>query len=308
MEEKNFSLRPVGSMRKPMSPALIWGNKFRITIRNLEEAESVLSNLEEVKIYGFPNFFDDQRFRGIDFSLGFFADRVLRGYYNGALQIFLQSQNIRSSDKKGRERVAEIISNWRNWEKCLELAKGLTEKRIFRSLVHRPDDFLAALEKIPREEISMAYAAFGSHLWNELLRKLLREKVPELREFQAESGIFYFWKSLKEPVFDYLKNLKLPTPAAKMQFPDELTRDLYLKVLEENNLKFSSFRTRALSRVFFRSFQRKVLLYPEDLEIVEVREDQLHPGKKALVLAFTLPRGAFATMLIKRILFERGKP
>lgn len=304
LEEKNFSLKAIGFMRKPMSPALIKGNRFRITIRNLATVEPLLRNLEEVKIYGFPNFFDDQRFRGTDQSLGFFADRVLRGHYNGALQIFLQSQNICSSDKKNRERVAEIIANWRNWEKCLELAQGLTEKRIFRTLLLRPDDFLAALEKIPREEIAMAYAAFGSHLWNELLRRLLKEKIKDLKEVQAESGIYLFWKTLNEETLNYLKELKLPTPAAKMQFPDDLSRNLYLKILEENNLKFSSFRTKALSRVFFRSFQRKVLLYPENLEIIEIKEDELHPKRKALVLSFALPRGAFATMLVKRILLD----
>ncbi|NPV83606.1 MAG: tRNA pseudouridine(13) synthase TruD [Candidatus Aminicenantes bacterium] len=303
-EDKNFSLQAIGFMRKPMSPSLIQGNRFRITIRNLRELEPVLDNLEEVRQYGFPNFFDDQRFRGTNPQLGFFADRVLRGHYNGALQIFLQSQNQASSNKENRERVARIIENWRDWEKCLELAKGLTEKRIFRTLLLRPDDFLAALEKIPREEIAMAYAAFGSHLWNELLRRLLKELITDLREVQAESGLFYFWKTLDQPVINYLQDLKLPTPSAKMEFPDERSRNLYIKILEENNLRFASFRTRALSRVFFRSFQRKVLLFPEGLEIVDRKEDELHPGRKALVLSFSLPRGAFATMLVKRILIE----
>lgn len=303
-QEPNFSLKAIGFMRKAMSPALIKGNRFLITIRDLESLEPIFYNLKEVKIYGFPNFFDDQRFRGVNQNLGFFADKVLRGHYNGALQVFLQSQNISSSDKKNRERITEIIANWRNWEKCLELADGLTEKRIFRTLLLRPDDFLAALEKIPREEIAMAYAAFGSHLWNELLRRLLKEKIKDLKKIQAESGIYLFWKTLDEETLNYFKELKLPTPAAKMQFPDDLSRNLYLKILEENNLKFSSFRTKALSRVFFRSFQRKVLLYPENLEITESKEDELHPKRKALVLSFALPRGAFATMLVKRILLD----
>lgn len=304
LEEKNFSLQAIGFMRKPMSPALLLGNKFIITIRRLQSVEPVLHNLEEVKQYGFPNFFDDQRFRGTDPRLGFFADRVLRGHYNGALQIFLQTQSQAINNKENQERVARILENWRDWGKCLELARGLNEKRIFRTLLLRPDDFLAALEKIPREEIAMAYAAFGSYLWNELLRRLLRQLTPDLIEVQGESGIFLFWKTLPETVLDYLKSLTLPTPAAKMQFPDDRSRQLYLEILEEQNLRFSSFRTRALSRVFFRSFQRKVLLFPEGLEISEIKEDELHPGKKALVLSFNLPRGAFATMLIKRILIE----
>lgn len=304
LEEKNFSLQAVGFMRKPMSPALLLGNKFHITIRRLQSVERVLHNLEEVRQYGFPNFFDDQRFRGTDPRIGFFADRVLRGHYNGALQIFLQTHNMAINNKENQERVARILENWRDWEKCLELARGLNEKRIFRTLLLRPDDFLAALEKIPREEIAMAYAAFGSYLWNELLRRLLRQLRSDLIEVQGESGIFLFWKTLPESIFDYLKNLTLPTPAARMQFPDDCSRQLYLKILEEHNLRFSSFRTRALSRVFFRSFQRKVLLFPQGLEISEIKEDELHPGRKALVLSFSLPRGAFATMLIKRILLN----
>lgn len=39
-----------------------------------------------------------------------------------------------------------------------------------------------------------------------------------------------------------------------MHFPDDFSRQLYCQLLEDNNLSFSSFRTRALSRVFFRSF------------------------------------------------------
>ncbi|MDD8020893.1 MAG: tRNA pseudouridine(13) synthase TruD [Acidobacteriota bacterium] len=304
LEEPNFSLKSIGFMRKPMSPALIEGNRFCITIRQLKAIEPLLKNLEEVKTYGFPNFFDDQRFRGTRPELGFFADRVLRAHYNGALQIFLQSQNIKAADKKNKERMAEIIANWRNWEKCLELAQGLTEKRIFRTLLLRPDDFLAALEKIPREEISMAYAAFGSYLWNELLRHLLRAKIDNLKEVEAESGTFLFWSTLNQPTLAYLQALRLPTPAARMHFMDDLSRQLYCRVLEEQNLKFSSFRTRALSRVFFRSFERQVLLYPQDLQVVNSGADELHPKMKSLVLSFSLPRGAFATMLIKRIMLE----
>jgi tRNA pseudouridine13 synthase len=89
-----------------------------------------------------------------------------------------------------------------------------------------------------------------------------------------------------------------------MHFPDDFSRQLYCQLLADHNLKFSSFRTRALSRVFFRSFERRVLLYPRDLQVVSQGEDELHPGSKSLILSFSLPRGSFATMLIKRITLE----
>ncbi len=126
-------------------------------------------------------------------------------------------------------------------------------------------------------------------------------KTNDLKEVEAESGTFLFWHRLDEPALAYLRDLKLPTPAARMHFPDDFSLQLYCQLLEDYNLKFSSFRTRALSRVFFRSFERRVLLYPQELQVIGYGQDELYPKMKSLVLSFALPRGAYATMLIKRI-------
>jgi len=148
----------------------------------------------------------------------------------------------------------------------------------------------------------MAYAAFGSYLWNELLRRLLRAKISDLKEVEAESGTFLFWHRLDEPTLAYLRESKTAY-SGRPECTSRMTSaaSVYCQLLEDNNLSFSSFRTRALSRVFFRSFERQVLLYPQELQVIGYGQDELYPKMKSLVLSFTLPRGAFATMLIKRI-------
>jgi len=92
-----------------------------------------------------------------------------------------------------------------------------------------------------------------------------------------------------------------------MDFGDDLTRSLFDAILKENNLKLGSFRTKALRKVYFRSFQRKALVIPEDLQTLGVEDDDLHPGRKKWTLSFFLPRGSYGTMLIKRLTLKPDK-
>jgi len=57
---------------------------------------------------------------------------------------------------------------------------------------------------------------------------------------------------------------------------------------------------------FFPTASRAALLRANDLESKWL-PDELHPGRRALYLAFTLGRGSYATIILKRILAGRGR-
>jgi tRNA pseudouridine13 synthase len=297
---KDFALESRGFMNRPMSPDLITGNAFTVTIRNLRDLEPIEKNVEEVKKKGFPNFFDDQRFRSYDSERGFFAEKILRRHWNGALQVFLTSTGA-DDGRKERERKKEIFRNWKNWEACLNHAVSPIEGKIFTYLNIHPKNFVRALHLIPAEEVSMFFSAFQSHLWNEVLRRVIKLKVGDVKEIRGTEGSYLFWTSLDEDTFSYLNGLEIPTAAVKTDFPDGLTRSLYEQILREKNLQPGLFRTKALRKVLFRSFNRKTLLVPDNLRITPPGDDELHPGQKKMTLSFFLPRGAYGTMLIKRI-------
>ena len=302
-EGKNFALESRGFLGRPMSPDLITGNAFTVTIRGLEDLTPIEKNVEEVKKTGFPNFFDDQRFRSYDPEKAFFAEKILRRHWNGALQVFLTSAGA-DDGRKERERREAIFRDWKNWEACLNHAINPMERRIFTYLNTHPKDFVRALHLIPEEEVSMFFSAFQSHLWNEVLRRAIKLKVGEIKEIKGAEGSYLFWMSLDEEAFSYLNSLEIPTAAVKTDFTDGLTRSLYEEILREKNLQSSLFRTKALRKVHFRSFNRKALLIPDDIRIIVAGEDELHPAQKKMTLSFFLPRGAYGTMLIKRISFK----
>ena len=305
-EGKGFSLKSRGFMDRPMGPDLIQGNAFTITIRDLVDMGPLETNFEEVKKNGFPNFFDDQRFRSLDPERGFFAEKILKRHWNGALQVFLTSAGPDDSQSEG-ERKAALFKNWKDWPLLLTLASGPLETGIFGFLSGRPNEPGRALHRIPGEEVSMRYAAYQSHLWNELLRRLIKQKVRNPEEVPGREGGYLFWHEIEVETLSYLSALEIPTAAAKMDFADGLIRSLFGDILKEKSLTLGSFRTKALQKVYFRSFQRKALIVPEDLQAVGAGNDELHPGRKKWTISFVLPRGSYGTMLIKRLVLKPGE-
>jgi len=193
---KNFSLESRGFMDRPMGPDLIRGNAFAITIRDLPDFGHLEANVKEVKQTGFPNFFDDQRFRSLDPERGFFAEKVLKRHWNGALQVFLTSAGPNDT-RAERDRKAALFKNWKDWPLLLTLADGPLEKGIFSFLNDHPGDAGRALHGIPEEEVSMRYAAYQSHLWNELLRRLIKIKVHDPKEVPGREGAYFFWDEIE---------------------------------------------------------------------------------------------------------------
>lgn len=299
-EGKDFVLEARGFMDRPMGPDLITGNAFSITLRNIQDLGPIERNVEQVQESGFPNFFDDQRFRSYDPARGFFAEKILRRHWNGALQVFLTSVGPEDG-KKEQARRETILRNWKNWLACLAQATSPLEKRIFSHLVRHPASFRPALHLLPVDEVSMLFSAYQSHLWNEVLRKIIRLKVESIAEVRGREGSYFFWTRLEGKTLAYLKGLDIPTAAAKVYFSDNITKKCYEEVLAEKNLRPGLFRTKELRRVYYRTFSRRALVFPESLLLRARGDDELHPGRKKLTLTFTLPRGTYGTMLVKRL-------
>jgi len=333
LDKENYSLSFVGRMDRPMGPDLIKGNKFHIVVRNLtaHELRSALNEIECVKIDGYPNYFDDQRFGSFDGRQGFVAEKVIKKHYNGALKIYFS--RIHPEDSKDeKEHRKFIYENWGNWQACITRATGRFEKEAFLYLEKHPKGFVPILQRISHEEMVLFFSAYQSHLWNEVLRKIIRSvggdssmlgdsKAEILRRFipqndtirhseQGEesdlkiskgiAGDYVFYTQLDDRSKAYLNTLVIPMPASNITMPDTFTETLYSEVLKENDITSPMFNIRKIRQAFFKGIDRKAVVTPEELS-VDHSEDEIYQGKKKLVLDFFLPRGCFGTIFIKRI-------
>lgn len=162
-------------MDRPMGPDLITGNRFQIVVRNLAENDltSALHEIDRVKQDGYPNYFDDQRFGSFDARQGFIAEKILKKHYNGALKIYFSSIHPEDS-KEEKEHRKFFYENWGNWQVCLKGATSKFEKETFRYLEKHPKGFIPILQRISHEKMVLFFSAYQSHIWNEVLRKIIR--------------------------------------------------------------------------------------------------------------------------------------
>ncbi|KKO20783.1 MAG: tRNA pseudouridine(13) synthase TruD [Candidatus Brocadia sp.] len=305
IDEENYSTSLVGCMDRPMGPDLITGNRFQIAVRNLtdDDLASALGEIDLVKQDGYPNYFDDQRFGSFDARQGFIAEKILKKHYSGALKIYFSGIHPEDS-KEEKEHRKFFYENWGNWRVCLTRATSKFERETFRYLEKHPKGFIPILQRISHEKMVLFFSAYQSHLWNEVLRKILRhsEQGEEscLKISRGIAGDYILYTQLDDRNKAYLSGLIIPMPASNIRMPDAFTKNLYAEVLKENNLKSSLFNIRKIRQAFFKGIERRAIVTPEDLS-VDSAEDEIYQGRKKLALKFFLPRGCYGTMFIKRL-------
>ena len=65
-------------------------------------------------------------------------------------------------------------------------------------------------------------------------------------------------------------------------------------------LSWGDLRVRHLKDVFLSKGSRPAIVFPRQLEAAPF-DDELHRGRHAMRLKFDLPKGSYATILVKRI-------
>jgi tRNA pseudouridine13 synthase len=302
LQKKNYSLEFLGFLRKPMAPQFIKGNHFDVVVRDLgnDETQRADEGITQIKKYGFPNYFDDQRFGSLDPLYGFIAEKILKKHFNGALKIYLT--RLSSEDRKEeKDRKKFFFENWGFWPACLEKATTPFEKMAFSHLNKVPKGFVPVLQKIPHEDLSLFYSTFQAYLWNTALEEMIRSKIKNsLSIHHGLAGDYLFYHSLDQGVDSFFKKLTIPTAASNIKWHDEETKKIYLQILQRHQLKLPMFNITKIRQAFFKTIERNAVVIPRPIRF-EILNDDAYEGRQKLVLNFTLPRGSYATMLIKRI-------
>ncbi len=112
--------------------------------------------------------------------------------------------------KLAKERKRKIFENWGNWSICLSLAKTKFEKFTFSYLIENPKDYLLPLQKITKEEMSMFFSAYQSFIWNETVKRLIKNLLPDknLLYHKGITGDYIFLMKLINKILHILRLCK----------------------------------------------------------------------------------------------------
>ena len=302
--EANLDLEPLGRLSHPYGPDQFRGNRFIVVLRDLsrEKAEAAKVALEELPRDGLPNYFDDQRFGSVGLDGDFIGRAWLVGDHEEALRLAIAEPN--PSDRPdARAEKAILRETWGDWVEAKARLPRSHARSLVTYLVDHPTDFRGAFARLRRELRSLYFSAFQSHLWNlQLARLIERTTRPDQRamvEFKVASLPIH--RGLDADQAALLTAARLPLPASRTPLPEEgPVRDAVLEVVAGFGLAWEDLRVKHLKDVFFSKGVRPALFFAGGLT-EKAEPDDLYPGRTKIALAFELPKGAYATLVVKRV-------
>jgi tRNA pseudouridine13 synthase len=302
--QPGIALSWLGQRDEPFTSTDIEANRFVLTLRSLspgavDRAREALIQLERI---GVPNYFDDQRFGSVAHAGQFVAKEMVLGRYEAALKLALTSTYEHDRGPARREK-ALLRDRWGDWPKLkTELGKGYV-RSLVDHLVRHPTDFRGALERLKPELRSLYLAAWQSYLWNKMLALWLQTHVSpnHLLFIRSRFGELPVPRQMSDQGLAQWRSLTLPLPSARLKIdPEAAWAPLVESVMNDEELPLNEMKLKGFRKPFFSKGDRPAALFPNGLRL-DSEADELHRGKEKLVLHFDLPRGCYATMIVKRL-------
>jgi len=274
-----------------------------VVIRDLKpaEAEQIEATIHLIAAEGLPNYFDDQRFGSVGYSRRFIGHAWLVGDHEDALKLALAEPN--PFDRSGVKKQKQILRDkWGDWAEAKAKLERSSTRSIVTYLVDHPTDFRGAFARLKREMRTLYFSAFQSHVWNLMLARWLERSLPDERRVLVDMkvGAFPFPVGVDGPTAKLERETLIPLPSSRNQEPAGLLGEATREVFSELALTWQDFRIKQLKDIFFSKGSRSAFTFPRDL-VAEVSDDSLHPGRKSVSLSFSLGKGSYATILVKRL-------
>jgi len=320
---KDISVRVLGRSQNPIGLGDLEGNNFEIIIRNIDlpedEAKAAVAQTtaEIQKAGGVPNFFGIQRFGSIRPLTHLVGADILEGDLEKAVMRYLAEVHPDEPErtKEVRARLGEI----KDFKKAVaEFPDHLGhEKALLSHLIARPGDFKGAFMILPKNLYTMFIHAYQSWLFNRIICERLKsglslniavpgdivcyrgkDKMPDsgrLEKVDEENveGINALLKRKRAFV-------TAPLFGSETLLASGIPGEIERRVIEETGFTSEDFKVPVFPEVASKGLRKEILLEAEP--VVSVMGDELFEGKTAVKLEFMLPRGSYATTVLREFM------
>jgi tRNA pseudouridine13 synthase len=332
LSHERITLTYLGQRGEPFSATDIRANRFAITLRAMSDTAVSRAGtaLHEVADAGLPNYFDDQRFGSVDVSVAgvwdpgatcepsarpgsqtpatesdspqFVAKEMVFGRFERALWLALAApyEHDRAEAKREKGTLREL---WAKWPECqAKLPKGHA-RSIVSYLAAHPTDFKGAVARLRPELQGLYLSAYQSYLWNRMLAAWLTTTLgaANLTDVELKLGRVPAPVRVPDEHRAAWESLTLPLPSARVK-PESGVPWLPIveEVLKAEGMTLPELKVKGMQKPFFSKGDRPACVRPENLGAAS-EPDELNKGRQKLILGFDLPRGSYATMLVKRV-------
>jgi len=302
--QQGIALDYLGQVPRAYKASDIRGNRFRVTVRDLTADQVGLARLalDGVRADGVPNYFDDQRFGSVEPGREFIARLLVLGRFEEALQQALTAPYEHDRAEEKRQKTL-LRAHWGDWAQLRQkLPRGHTQGLV-EYLLRHPGDYRGGAARLRPELRGLYLSAYQSHLWNRMLARWIegRCRPEQIVRVDAKLGPVPMWHGLDEGQRRDVAGLLLPLPSARLKLdPADPRASLVQSVLADEGLELAQMQVKGVRELFFSKGERAAWCLPAGLESAGAADD-LNAEREKLTLGFELPRGSYATLVVKRI-------
>lgn len=300
---RGWRARLVGWCAVDLTAGAIAGNDFAIVVRGLnaravaemERAAAALAiGPDRLRL---ANYFGDQRFGSARHGRGFAAEALIAGDFDGALRLLVGTPARKDS---GRQRTFTRLcaAHWGDWQTLARVLPRCQDRAPFERLAAGAPAS-DAFQALPRFQQGMCIEAFQSLLWNDTLRRMVETLGVPAHAASDDFGTLLFPQPAHIPSEWEALDIPLLTPDTALE---GVWAPHARAALEARGLALERLRVPGMSRPFFGAAGRPALVEAREFALAPPHADDLG-GRGAFqrMVRFSLPRGAYATVVLRAL-------
>ncbi len=282
IQGKNYSLKRLGFVKKPLSKKDMIGNHFEIKVENSSKHISNFNEYEKIL-----NFFGYQRFgskRPITHLVG---KAIIQNDYQAALDLLLNysSQYDTEENNANRKIIAERTSELSVIDK---IPKSMDIEIMLLEKLSQTKDLKIVIRSIPLHMRRFYIQAYQSYIYNKTL-SMAFDYGEEL--FSAKEGDVCFDRNYILGKFQNDPSQMLAIPLVGHSYFKKTRFDFYIqKILDEEEVSLNDFFIKDFQEISIEGGFRNAIMQCNNFQINEN------------IVKFHLSRGSYATIILREIL------
>ncbi len=304
-------LYPLYQSWEPVNIGDLWGNLFKVVIREVRMKENTLKNVldrffSEVYEKGIPNWYGYQRFGVKNPNTHLIGRNIVKGNFGEAVRIFLKNSL--------EPELAELVDEERYSELLERIPRHLVfEYKVIKYLAGKPKDYVNAFRRLNKDLRRLYIHAYQAFLFNKVLSRRIEEGMP-IREpvtgdvvWDEEKCIYVRVKQanlreVKEKCRKGKATVCMRVIGYAIKPEEGEIGEIEKQVLEEEGVRPEDFIIRGMPEISSRGHYREAELIIKNLKLLFVGQDETSKGALKVGLRFAVKKGGYATTLLRELM------
>ncbi|MFX0097068.1 MAG: tRNA pseudouridine(13) synthase TruD [Candidatus Hodarchaeota archaeon] len=319
---KDMYLSGFNLSKKSIKLGDLWGNHFTITVRDIEpDVDShsfIMETWNELETQGVPNFFGHQRFgtyRPITHLVG---EYIIRGKFKDSVVTFLTEHS--KHERVGVGKVRRRLRKTQDFVEAIEMfPRSLWyERTMLHSLAKNAEDYIGALRALPKRFRMMFVHAYQAYLFNRFLSERIKNNISLNQPVKGDivritsKDFPRYVKVIEQNKQEIDKMTRigkaiivLPLVGYSSKLPDGDMGEIVSRILGEEGVSTKDFRIERMRELSSSGEFRPIKLQVNKMVFSKPSRDDFNPKKTKVEFDFSLPKGCYATIVMREFMKSR---